>query len=75
MVRSTRPIFLINVNHPVGDLSKKTYEKWSSYSKAVNLLHSCMNLMKQDVATDLSKKDIVRKKSLSDYFLWSDISL
>ena len=68
MVRNTRPMFLINVNHPLGDLSKKTYEKWSSYSKAVNLLHSCLNLMKQDVATDLSDKNIVGKKKPAGLF-------
>ena len=50
MARNTRPMFLIYVNHPVGDLSRKTHEIWSSYSKAVNLLHSCLNLIKQDVA-------------------------
>ena len=55
----SRPFFSINENHPVGhsDLSKETYEKWSSYSKAVNLLHNFLNLMKQDVATGCQWKN------------------
>ena len=50
-----RPIFSIDVNDPVGDhtaLSKKIYEKWSSYSEAKNLLHNVLNLMKEDVARE-----------------------
>ena len=62
MARNTRPMFLIYVNHPVGDLSRKTYEKWSSYSKAVNLLHSCLNLIKQDVAAGSQWKKYCWKK-------------
>ena len=48
-------MFWINVNHPVGDsaLSKRSYSllKWSIDSKAVSLLHSFLNLMKEDIAT------------------------
>ena len=62
MVRNTKPMFLISVNHPVGDLSKKTYEKWSTYSKSVTLLHSCLSLMKQDVATRYQWKKYCWKK-------------
>ena len=42
-------MFSINANDPVGDytaLSKKASEKWSSYSKAENLLYTFLNLMK-----------------------------
>ena len=46
-------MFSINLNHPVGDytaLSKKK-RKIRRYSKARNLLHTFLNLIKQDIAT------------------------
>ena len=78
-------MFCINVNHPVGDsaLSKRSYSllKWSSDSKAVSLLHSFLNLMKEDIATGSQWKKYCwktmiqfKKTSFLVYFLWSYIS-